>query len=105
MRITPEEKEVFITSLSPYISGAAELFLFGSRTNDNERGGDMDLLMVVDNDANKSKLATHKIDILVDMKTRLGDQKIDLLLTTKVGITESAFLQTILPTAVSLKKW
>ncbi len=55
----------------------ARIFAFGSRANDALLGGDIDLLIL------SKKLAfSDKIAILVDLKVKLGDQKIDLLISS-----------------------
>ena len=59
--------------------------LFGSRVNDQLRGGDIDLLIL-------SGTLTYrdKLKIRYQLKDKLGNQKIDLIITTK---PKSAFEQ------------
>ncbi|KAF3981977.1 MAG: nucleotidyltransferase domain-containing protein [Methylococcales symbiont of Hymedesmia sp. n. MRB-2018] len=52
------------------------VFLFGSRVDDNIKGGDIDLYIVTDN---RKHLNKKKIDFLVDLKHKIGDQKIDIV--------------------------
>lgn len=59
--------------------------LFGSRVNDQLRGGDIDLLIL------SGKLTYRdKLKIRYQLKDRLGNQKIDLIITPK---PKSAFEQ------------
>ena len=53
-----------------------EIYLFGSRVDDNAKGGDIDLYLVV---PNIKDLATKKIDFLVALKRDIGEQKIDVV--------------------------
>lgn len=74
MRITGPQhlaiKEV-ITRFDP----EAKIYLFGSRVNDNDRGGDIDLLIL-------SEIITEKDRRLlrVELFERLGEQKLDLVI-------------------------
>jgi predicted nucleotidyltransferase len=55
-----------------------KIFLFGSRVDDNKRGGDIDLYIQIDN---KKEILSKKIKFLVNLKEKIGDQKIDLLIS------------------------
>jgi len=54
----------------------AEIYLFGSRIDDEGRGGDIDLLVI----SKRIDLMT-KLDILGEIHRRLGDRRIDLVVT------------------------
>lgn len=51
----------------------AEVYLFGSRTDDTARGGDIDLLVL-----SKRIGLMKKLEILAQLHRELGDRKIDL---------------------------
>lgn len=53
-----------------------EIFLFGSRTNDTKRGGDIDLFLEI---PDHTDLFEKKIRFLARLKRSLGDQKIDVV--------------------------
>jgi len=55
----------------------AEIYLFGSRTNDGGQGGDIDLLVI----SKQIDLMT-KLDILGELHRRLGDRRIDMVVTS-----------------------
>jgi uncharacterized protein len=54
---------------------AARIFLFGSRVDDNQRGGDIDLLVL-----SQKLTPDDRRAIKLDLYQRIGRQKIDLLL-------------------------
>jgi len=43
MRLTPRQRQVILTSAARYFGARARVWLFGSRTDDRRRGGDVDL--------------------------------------------------------------
>ncbi|MFK0569802.1 nucleotidyltransferase domain-containing protein [Endozoicomonas sp.] len=93
MRLTQQEQQTIKTTITRY-DPKARVLLFGSRTDPNKKGGDIDLLVI------SEKLGfTHKLNILADLHQQLGEQKIDILLD-KDGTGD--FGKTILPTAIEL---
>lgn len=50
--------------------------LFGSRADDNKRGGDIDLYIET---AEKESLLDKKVKLLVRLNRELGEQKIDVV--------------------------
>jgi predicted nucleotidyltransferase len=52
------------------------IYLFGSRVDDNKKGGDIDLYLIVNNHTN---LFEKKIKFLSKIKRELGEQKIDIV--------------------------
>jgi len=59
-------------------------------------------LLCVNTDVNQEKLIADKLDILVDIKKKLGDQKVDLLIISECSMAENAFVKMILPSTVLL---
>ena len=72
MRITENEKKRIQQSILA-VDPATKIYLFGSRVDDNAKGGDIDLLLI----SKKIKLLD-KLSILAQLHQKLGDQKIDL---------------------------
>ena len=103
MRLKPADVSTFISVISEYLSNeTAELRLYGSRVDDSKKGGDIDLLLVVENKAIVKKLTSVKAEILVAIKKQIGEQKIDLLIVTPNELETDPFLQIILPTSITL---
>jgi predicted nucleotidyltransferase len=54
------------------------IYLFGSRVDDRSSGGDIDLYIDVDKTAD---LREKKLKFLIDLKSKIGDQKIDVIIS------------------------
>ena len=83
MRLTQKEietiKEVF---LEVFENG--KIYLFGSRLDDSKRGGDIDLFIKADH---QDKLLDKKISFLSLLKQKIGDQKIDVVISKDITRT------------------
>ena len=55
-----------------------EIYLFGSRVDDSLKGGDIDLYIKV---KAKQDLLNKKIQFLAKLKEKIGDQKIDVVVS------------------------
>ncbi|RTZ69907.1 MAG: hypothetical protein DSZ30_01665, partial [Aquificaceae bacterium] len=60
-----------------------EIYLFGSRTDPNVKGGDIDLLVLVPINWNSQERFNLKIKLLKEIYKRLGERRIDLLVFPK----------------------
>ena len=77
MRLIEFEKEVIVDVIRRF-DPAAEIFLYGSRADDDRKGGDTDILILSDTiDKRDIKVIETKIFRQID------EQKIDLLLSPK----------------------
>ena len=77
------------------LSSNAKLYLFGSRTDDDKKGGDIDLLIVSD-ELNKRDLRTLRLEFFKEF----GEQKMDILLDD--GTFKNPFHKLILQKALLL---
>jgi predicted nucleotidyltransferase len=79
MRLTPDTCRTIKESVLDMFGPNATVRVFGSRTNDEARGGDIDLLVEcaepVKDRLKKSLALTARLQI------RLGDQRIDVIVT------------------------
>lgn len=78
------------------------LWLFGSRVDDSKRGGDIDLLIVVETEAQLAAAQKLEIGLLVLLKEKIGEQKIDLVFATQKRLEADPFLASILLSLVFL---
>ena len=78
-----------------------QIFLFGSRLDDNKRGGDIDLLLLVDQ-SDFETIHAKKAFLKFELEDALGDQRIDLTLTTHKKMAADVFIQSIAGDALLL---
>ncbi|HLD95563.1 MAG TPA: nucleotidyltransferase domain-containing protein [Alphaproteobacteria bacterium] len=100
MRLTKSEQEIIVEIFSTIFEKNDKLWLFGSRTDDTKKGGDIDL-MVETLCTDSSLLFEKKMSFLVELKWKLGDQKIDFL--TKTPTSSNQLLDHIIKTGIRLK--
>lgn len=106
MRLTSEQVTQLITALNPFVQdNVAELRLYGSRARDDLKGGDIDLLLLVEHEEFASRLRSEKYYLLAEIKKNLGEQKIDLTIATQADVNHDPFLKMIFPESVLLKRW
>jgi predicted nucleotidyltransferase len=100
MRISEKEIELIKNLAVKSFGKNTKVFLFGSRTADNKRGGDIDLF-ITNNE--KSKLTfLAKIDFLTELKILIGEQKIDVVLDNETAIMKKQFYQSVRKEAIEL---
>jgi len=75
MRLNKKEVESIKESFIEVFEEGS-IYLFGSRVDDTQKGGDIDLYIISSNTNLKKK-----IEFLVSLKKRVGDQKIDVILS------------------------
>ena len=75
----------------------AIIFLFGSRLHNDLKGGDFDFLILSDHIS-----FTKKLDLLVALKLKFGEQKIDLLVYPHSAILSNPFVKELLTSAKKL---
>ena len=79
MRLSTNSIFVIKTAIHETFPGRPDVLLFGSRVDDKKRGGDIDLLIV--DDLPQSQLEFAKIKALTKIHMKLGEQKIDMVVT------------------------
>lgn len=76
MRLTDSDKKAIKETFFEIFEDG-KIYLFGSRVDDTKRGGDIDLYI---SPSSKTRLASKKIDFLVALKQKIGEQKIDVVI-------------------------
>ena len=98
MRLTHQQHFAILESARKIFGDNVEVRLFGSRTDDQKKGGDIDLLI----SASEEKMVYHnKILFLVDVKLKLGDRKIDVVFD-RADQASGRFLEFIKESGISL---
>jgi len=77
MRLSKNQIEVIRRTVREVFGVEADVKLFGSRANDDARGGDIDLLVEMPTIVVESERKT--LQLVARLQLRLGDQPIDVL--------------------------
>ena len=78
MRLTTYERDTILRVVSSLTQARGRVWLFGSRTDDSARGGDLDLM--VESDLPVEQPARLMAAIGARLEMELGERRIDLLL-------------------------
>lgn len=81
MRLTPLQANIIHDDVCRFFGEQAKVWLFGSRADDQKKGGDIDLLIQV-NLTDAMEGLRLKTQLLASLDRQLGEQKIDVLLET-----------------------
>ncbi len=95
MRLKPEIR-TYIRESAALLFPDTEVYLFGSRLRNNERGGDIDLLLLSEDKIDNKKLRGFRVNFY----KKFGWQKIDLVNFTKAE--DSTFKKLILTEAQAI---
>lgn len=76
MRLQQKEIQAIVSVAKEIYGNGVRVYLFGSRLNDEKRGGDIDLLVRTDSEK-RGVLA--RIRMIANLKKCLGEQKIDVI--------------------------
>lgn len=100
MRITSEEIDIIKKLVSDVYGAQAKVYLFGSRTDDTLRGGDIDLLI---NSELKERLnLENKIYFLAQLKQLIGDQRIDVVYDNQRTRQQQSFYKSLKQQSIQL---
>ncbi|MGE3921153.1 MAG: nucleotidyltransferase domain-containing protein [Gammaproteobacteria bacterium] len=103
MRLSLTDKNLIIKAITEFTGNQdVKLYLFGSRTQDHLRGGDIDLLLVTSSDLSE-ELKMNKHKILSAIKKNIGEQKIDLVIASTDVLKQDEFIKEIYNHAIPLK--
>lgn len=102
IRIDQDEIEKLRSLFSLYLErySDAVVYLFGSRVDPAQKGGDLDLLILSHNAVPDAYTLTKKLRIAI--KEFLGDQKIDIIITSNAVNDQPAFVHLALLDGVQI---
>lgn len=93
MRLSQFEIQAIITAFKQHYSDQDHIYLFGSRLDDNKRGGDIDLYIESANtNAKLEELINTKVRFMTDLQCKIGEQKIDVIINAN-NDTDSSICQ------------
>lgn len=78
MRLTEYQAEVIKKNCQMVFGEQTQVYLFGSRTDDNRRGGDIDLYIIP---VSHENLLEKELSLTARLQQQLGDQRIDIILS------------------------
>jgi len=84
MRLNEKQIKVIQSSTIMYFGQTSRVWLFGSRTDDNQLGGDIDLYIQADVQS-PDELIEAKLHFLSELHQKLGEQKIDVVIHRNVS--------------------
>lgn len=79
MRLTAKELATLRRAVTDCFGASAQVRLFGSRTDDTQRGGDIDLLIETPM-TDPQRIAAAHTRFLSSVYAQLGEQKVDVLI-------------------------
>ena len=82
MRLSKSEIKIIKSVASEVWGTKTMIYLFGSRTDDSKKGGDIDLFVDLETEQEPKKIMLQKAEFLGKLDILLGEQKIDLLVRT-----------------------
>lgn len=78
MRLTPFQQRVIREEVARIMGEGVRLLLFGSRTDDSRRGGDIDLYL--ETPERQEQAWRQVLRLNAALQERLGEQKLDIVL-------------------------
>lgn len=99
MRLSEFEIDSIKNMAEQHFGKDVQVYLFGSRVNNQKRGGDIDLFIRTSQDNTLTTRA--KIEFVSNLIEQIGEQKIDVVLENQLA-GNSGFLKTIHQTGIQL---
>ena len=78
MRLSPDQQSAIRTTAIETFGDKVSIWLFGSRVDDNKRGGDIDLLIEA-TQSDVDAIVRAELAFVTKLQMKLGEQKIDVL--------------------------
>jgi len=77
IRLPEEVINLIIKLAKKYFGKNIRIWIFGSRVDLSEKGGDIDIYIEIENAKN---ILDKKLDFLVELDKKIGEQKVDLII-------------------------
>ncbi|MDA8329092.1 MAG: nucleotidyltransferase domain-containing protein [Betaproteobacteria bacterium] len=101
MRLTEQQRAIIRAAVMEIFGADAKVWLFGSRVDDHQRGGDIDLL-IKSQTGDAMNVMRAEINLQTILQAKLGEQKIDILLDYPSRLTYPPIFQVAKQTGVVL---
>ena len=99
MRLNELEISVINSMARKHFGNDVKVILFGSRVDDNQRGGDIDLFIYKAD--GESITVRKKIEFITSLLFQIGEQRVDVVLD-RPELRKTLFYQTILKKGIPL---
>jgi len=93
MRLSAEEREAIAATAAEILPPGTSVRLFGSRLDDNARGGDIDLLLEPPTALEPNDLVDRRNRFIARLYHRLGEQRIDVVIAARGDSDPRAVVQ------------
>ncbi len=100
MRLNEFQIEVINKLARKHFGEGATVYLFGSRADEDKKGGDIDLFIT--NKEEKRLNSEAKVQFLAELKIKIGDRKIDVVFDNDFTRQKENFYRTIIRDRVKL---
>lgn len=102
MRLSAKELSAITNAFYVILENTSfRLYLFGSRTDDKKKGGDIDLLVIVEKEM-KNSVVEKKVKIRSAIFDRIPEQKIDITVAAEEELITDTFLRSIFSECILL---
>ncbi|WP_293442395.1 nucleotidyltransferase domain-containing protein [Persephonella sp.] len=81
VRLSDQQIKAIKDAIQQVFGNEAKVYIFGSRAVSDKKGGDIDIMVLVPDLQDKYK---KKIQLLTELYKRLGERKIDLIITDSI---------------------
>lgn len=97
MRLSKNQIQEIKSVLKDFLDEPFKLFLFGSRTKDCSKGGDIDLLLIVEKKEIYQRVKKLKPQIINELKKSpsIDEEKIDLVVALPEDLEKDTFISTL----------
>ncbi len=102
MRLNEQERIAIAQAATETLPSGARVSLFGSRTDDTRKGGDIDLLVETQHSVPAAQWVTQRSRFVARIWLRLGEQRIDVVLAKQGEADERPIVQQARKAAITL---
>jgi hypothetical protein len=81
MRLTEAERHAVQAACKEHWPAGSRVFLFGSRTDDSARGGDVDLLVEIPHPLSPAEVVNHRSRFVARLQSLTEERRIDVVVT------------------------
>lgn len=102
MRLNEQERSAISQAAKETLPSGTCVSLFGSRTDDTRRGGDIDLLVETQQSIPAAQWVAQRSRFVARIWQRLGERRIDVVLATQSEIDDRPIVQQARRVAIPL---